>query len=1006
MGTIRGYLRRAFAGLTAMTALATLVLLTFAAGAAADTGNIVEESDPDDPQVGSGWQAGTCKSEPPTSAAFCSIATPNQFFEQAAGHPQWGFTQIIVKHETTEVAGLKSETPLGELKTVRVDLPVGLSVNPQATPQCPLATFETSPGSCAGSEVGQSLVWGPTIANIETVIPPATVYNLVPKQGEPALFGFELIGNDIFLAADIDWAGDYHEGFTIAVPQAPLPNLILKNRLVFNGRSGDGTFITTPTTCLGPPTVAPWEHSYSTWLRADSYGEPNPNFPVGSTKFESPIPDFTHPKECGSIPFEPGISTDPGTEQTDSPAAATVDVTLPEEIPTPSEKLEVTTKQATSHVKDATVTLPPGLNLNPSAANGLVACTDEQFGKGTRNPVACPDASRIGTVSIETPPLPPDSLAGNVYVGEQRSDDPASGDLFRIFVAAESARYGISARLIGNVAANPQTGKLSTTFADNPQVPFSSFELSFDGGPGAALSSPFTCGPHETATSMTPWSSVAGSIPPGQEGGSNDEPPATPADQFTLTKAPGGGDCPAGLGDRPFAPDFLAGRSSFQAGAFTTVTNTFGRDDGEQELKGAEVNLPPGLSAKLKGLEYCPEASLAAAAANSGRAEAAAPGCPASSLVGGAMVTAGTGPAPLTIEGKTFLTGPYNGAPLSLAIVTPATAGPYDLGSVVVRVALFVDRSTGQVTAVSDPIPHVFGGVRLDVRSVIVRLDRPEFSVNPTNCDQKSVEGTARGGGANPADPAAFTSFSRTFPFLLEGCEALGFAPNLSLRLSGAMRRTKNPKLSAVLTARPGDANIGNAVVTLPKGLLLDQASIARVCTRVQFAANACPADSVYGFARAHTPLLDEPLEGPVVLRSSDNPLPDLVAALRGQVDIDLVGRNDSVRGRLRNTFDAVPDLPVERFELTVRGGKKGLLQNTRNLCPKPRRKKGGKARKRRAEFVAYAAKKKGKKRKKRRRRPMRAVAVFTAQNGKQARLKPKVQRSCKKKKKKRKRRR
>jgi hypothetical protein len=725
---------------------------------------------------------------------------------------------------------------------------------------------------------------------------------------------------------------------------------------------------------------------------------------VGSTKFESPIPDFTSPKECDSIPFEPGLAADPGTEQTDSPAGATVDVTVPFEVPSPGELGDETTKQASSHVKDATVTLPAELNLNPSAANGLVACTDAQFGKGTRNPVACPPASKVGTVSIQTPPLPPDSIAGDVYAGEPRSSDPASGELFRIFVAAESARYGISARLIGNVAADPRTGQLTTTFADNPQVPFSSFQLRFDGGPKAALSSPLSCGPHAASGRLTPWSSLRGSIPPGQEGGPNDDPPAAPADEFTLTKAPGGGDCPAGLGDRPFAPDVLAGRSSFQAGAFTTVTNTFGRGDGQQELKGAEVKLPPGLSAKLKGLEYCPESSLAAATANSGRAEAAASSCPASSLVGGAMVTAGTGPAPLTIDGKTFLTGPYNGAPLSLAIVTPATAGPYDLGSVVVRVALFVDRSTGQVTAVSDPIPHVFGGVRLDVRSVIVRLDRPEFSINPTNCDQKSVEGTARGGGANPTDPAAFTSFTRSLPFLLEGCEALGFAPNLSLRLSGAMRRTKNPKLSAVLKARPGDANIGKAAVMLPKGLLLDQASIARVCTRVQFAANACPADSVYGFARAQTPLLDEPLEGPVILRSSDNPLPDLVAALRGQVDIDLVGRNDSVRGRLRNTFDAVPDLPVERFELTVRGGKKGLLQNTRNLCPKPRRKKGKKARKRRAELVAYAAKKKGKKRKKRRRKPMRAVAVFTAQNGKQVRLKPKVQRSCKKKKRKKRR--
>ena len=374
-------------------------------------------------------------------------------------------------------------------------------------------------------------------------------------------------------------------------------------------------------------------------------------------------------------------------------------------------------------------------------------------------------------------------------------------------------------------------------------------------------------------------------------------------------------------------------------------------------------------------------------------AETAAPSCPASSLVGGATVRAGSGSNPISIDGKAFLTGPWNGAPLSLAIVTPATAGPFDLGSVVVRVALFVDRETAQVRAVSDQIPHVYGGVLLDVRSVSVRLDRPGFTLNPTNCSPKTVEGTVRGGGANPADPAAFTTFTKSLPFEVEGCDALGFEPKLSMRLFGATRRTKDPGLKATLTARPGDANVGKAIVMLPKGLLLDQGSIARVCTRVQYAAGDCPSDSIYGRARASTPLLDQPLEGPVILRSSDNPLPDVVAALHGQVDIDLVGRTDAVKGRIRNTFDAVPDVPVDTFELTVRGGKKGLLQNTRNLCGKPGRKHA------RKHARGHAQTQKRKKRKKR--RPMRANAIFIGQNGKQVKQKPKVQRPCKKKKRK-----
>jgi hypothetical protein len=267
-------------------------------------------------------------------------------------------------------------------------------------------------------------------------------------------------------------------------------------------------------------------------------------------------------------------------------------------------------------------------------------------------------------------------------------------------------------------------------------------------------------------------------------------------------------------------------------------------------------------------------------------------------------------------------------------VITPATAGPFDLGTVVVRVALLVDSKTAQVTAVSDPLPHIYGGALLDVRSVSVRVDRPGFAINPTGCGPRAFSGTLRGGGENPNDPAAFTSVAVSSPFQVSNCDALGFKPKLTLRTFGATKRARNPKLRATLVARRGDANISRAAVTLPKALILDQGSIAKVCTRVQFAAKACPSNSVYGFAEADTPLLDAPLKGPVYLRSSDNELPDLVADLHGQVDFELVGRTDTVKGRIRNTFDAVPDVPVSKFVLTIRGGKKkGLLVNSRNLC-------------------------------------------------------------------------
>ncbi|HWM63790.1 MAG TPA: hypothetical protein VNP96_07365 [Solirubrobacterales bacterium] len=956
--------------------IAVVVAVSMAFGpVAASSADIIGPQDPNDPQVDSPWQAGTCTDDGPPR---CSVETPDKFFEQAAGHPPVGFTQFIVNTEP----GTLGPVPIGNVRTVRVDIPTGLTVNPQATPQCPLAPEET-PANCAAkapqSVVGTSIVRATSAALLldgTTVpLPSADVYNIVPEPGEPARFGFSVLGNDVFLETDIAWENDYHEYFTIHAHKLELPvdlglgdaARIAENRLVFDGTAGNGTFITTPSTCLGPAVPgSPFEHVYSTFLRADSFEEPDPSFPNGSAFVESKIPREppafeTSPKDCNTIPFDPSIAVDPGTAQTDSPAGAAVTVNLPE-LQDPGKE----EKQASSHVRSARVTLPQGMGLNPSAANGLQACTDAQFGKGTRNPVACPAASRIGTVEVDTPPLPDGSLSGPVYVGQQLSRDPASGNLYRIFVVAESTRYDISARLLGKVSADPQTGQVTTTFDDGalgsiplpglPQVPFESFRIKLNGGARATLTSPPTCAPSTTSTQMTPWSG---------------NPPATRSGSFTLSALPGGGTCPKTLGERPFAPKFAARTNKANAGDFSPLIMNVNRADGNQELKGVDVTLPPGISAKLAGVRYCPPAALAAAAANSGAAEAASSSCPASSQIGVADIAAGSGSDPLRIAGKVFLSGPYKGAPLSLAVVTPATAGPFDLGAVVVRVALFVDRRTAQVNAVSDPIPHVYGGALLDIRSVAVRLNRPQFSLNPTNCSKFAFAGDLRGGGSDPLNPAAFSAFPVSAPFEANGCEKLGFKPKLFMRLFGAMKRAKNPRLRAVFVTRDGDANTARAAVTLPRSLILDQSSIAKVCTRPQYDANDCPRKSIYGYARAFTPLLGKPLEGPVFLRSSDNPLPDLVASLRGQVDIDLAGRIDSIKGRIRTAFGTVPDVPVSKFVLTIRGGKKGLLTNTRNQCQK--------------------TKQRGKKRVK----PLRAIARIKGQNGKKANQRPKLRRPC-----------
>jgi hypothetical protein len=480
-------------------------------------------------------------------------------------------------------------------------------------------------------------------------------------------------------------------------------------------------------------------------------------------------------------------------------------------------------------------------------------------------------------------------------------------------------------RLIGQVSADPKTGRLTAVFDEPsqgglPQVPFSSFKLQLDGTRGV-LTSPPTCGPNTATTRIAPWTGNAD---------------ATPSGSFALTSAPGGGPCAKTMAARPFAPGLSAAPGTSRAREYTPFSLHISRGDGQQELKGVDLTLPPGATAKLKGVPYCKPGEIAAAESSSGAAEKKKPSCPDASRIGVASVLAGSGAHPLKIEGTAYLAGPYRGAPLSVVIDTPALAGPFDLGTVVVRVPIFVDPETAQVNPDTNAIPDVFGGAKLDLRSIFVNVNRREFTLNGTNCRQGATSGTILGGGADPTNPATFSAFAVSAPFQASRCKPLRFGPRLRLRLFGATHRAQHPRLRAVLRTRPGNANLARASVALPHALFLDQASLAGVCTRVQFAARECPKGSIYGHARAITPLLGKPLEGPVYLRSSSSGLPNLVAALEGQVDIDLVGRIDSFRGGIRTTFDRVPDVPVTRFTMVLRGGKHGLLVASTNLCARP----------------------------------------------------------------------
>jgi hypothetical protein len=936
--------------------------------AQADTTNIIEPQH-NPPTAEDGFQAATCIEDAPP--VFCSPQTPERFFKQAAGHPPIGFTQYIIQHEPVTLlpsppfppgsatAPIKEPIAGRAIKTLRTDLPPGLTVNPEALPRCSLAEFENIVGglpSCNPATItGREEVT--LVTNVDEfelapgfkvpkgfIIPPSEksgtkvpVYNLEPEAGEPAKFGFVVAGTEkVFLTTDTAWESDFHEAFTIKRPPPKPPFSTLKSRLISYGQAGDGTFITNPTSCFSP---AEFPHLYSTWFRAESHLEPDPIFPNGSTPVEAP---FVQLEGCDRVPFEPGIAVDPKTTLVDSPSPAEVTVTLPFNPAKEGGEVEevepgVFEGVSQSHVRTANVTLPRGMGLNPSGAVGLVACTDAQFAKGQRvEDNSCPAASDIGTVEVETPPLPPGSLKGDLYVGEQKSSDPTSGEEFRVLAEAKSKQYGIVARLVGHVVADPSTGQLTVVLDEQevgplagvlprglPQVPFESVKVRLDGSK-AVLSSPPTCSASQTTTAFEPWAR------PGTF--------ATPTSSFTLSTLPGGGACPVLMADRPFAPGYTAKSDNTKGGAYSPFRVHIGRPDGQQELKGVDVTLPEGLTAKLAGVPYCPESAIAAAVAVAGTSEQASSSCPAASQIGTTSTEAGTGSSPLKIAGKAYLAGPYKGAPLSLVVITPAVAGPFDLGTVVVRVALFVDPKTTQVRALSDVIPDVFGGVKLDIRTIDVDVDRTKFMRNPTNCKAQSVNGFLNGGGADPTNPATFSAFAISTPYQATGCKGLKFKPKLFTRLFGATTRAKHPKLRAILEAREGNANVKRSALVLPDALFLDQGNIQTVCTRPQLASDTCPKAAVYGHAKAKTPLLDNPLKGPVYMVSSEHELPDLVANLRGQVNVQLHGIISSKPGGgIKTVFNPVPDVPVKKFILIMKGGgKQGLLVNSRNLCDDP----------------------------------------------------------------------
>jgi hypothetical protein len=852
----------------------------------------------------------------PLSAADGSAVT------QAGSHP---YQLTIEMSWPSEKPSKNNVVPAGYLRDASADLPPGEIVNPNSTPRlCTEAQLTTT--KCPdGAQIG---IVTATVSGLGyLVLPePGRLYNMVPAPGTPATFGFDVAGTGVFvhITGALRSDGDYglSGGSTEILARGGSP--VLGVRIQFWGDPSSSAhdavrgkcdsslqddfcaaeeetkaaFLTAPVQCTGQSSI--------TRGRTSDWEEPTN---IKSASYESADLAGTPVAigGCNQLQFQPTIEAKPTTNLADSPSGLDVTVHQP-------------TNQAPGGtspgiMRDIHLVLPEGMSVNPSSAGGLGACTLAQANFHTLTPSACPDDSKLGAVEVRTPLLN-HPLSGALYLAKP-FENP-SGSLIALYLTIEDQPSGIVTNLAGRVQADPSTGQLTTIFEGNPQLPIEDIKAHLFTGPRAALRTPAACGTYSPSADITPWSSPQTAN-------------AHPTDSFAIQANPNGGGCPTSADQLPNSPSFTAGTLAPQAGAYSPFVLKLTRADDTAEPQKIETTLAPGLVAKLAGVPYCPDGAIAQAQSrnrpNEGIIEKDNPSCPSSSQIGIVDAAAGAGITPLHTQGKAYLAGPYKGAPLSAVVITPAIAGPFDLGVVVVRVALNVDPETAKVTAVSDPFPRILEGIPLDIRQVAIELGKPDFTLNPTSCDPMSIGGTLTSVTGNSAPLSS--------PFQVGGCDALGFKPKLSLRLKGATKRTGHPALTATLTYPQGGAyaNVKRAEVTLPRSEFLDQAHIGTVCTRVQFAADQCPAASIYGQASATTPLLDQPLSGPVYLRSSSHELPDLVIALQGQVDVVLAGRVDSVNGGIRTTFEAAPDAPVSKFTLQMQGGKKGLLINSANLC-------------------------------------------------------------------------
>jgi hypothetical protein len=824
---------------------------------------------------------------------------------QAGSHPYELTTTINLDSEIkTSPTGALLATSAEDLKDAVVDLPLGFAGSTLAAPECTLTQLSSKTGCPPDTEVGHILTEPLGFAGIDSPI-----WNLVPERGVPAEFGYLDLtkGSHVFYVHVVPTPQGYVlQTINPDTPQIPLKHIVVT--FYGNPSEHDHTgnanvpFFTNPTGCESGPLVAS--------IHVDSWQKPG-RFNADGT------PDFTDPAwaaatsespavtGCNSLQFTPELSAQPTTHTADSPSGLEFEMKLPQ--------TEDSGVSATPALKRAEVVLPEGMTVDPSAGGGLEACSEAQIGwlggsLHNFSPAApeCPEASKIGSLELETP-LIPRTLTGAMYIARQ-NENPF-GSVLAAYVVVDDPITGVLIKLAGRFLPDPNTGRITAVFEENPQLPFSDLKLHFFGGPRAELTTPEGCGLFTTTSDLTPWSAPDSGLDP------------LPSNGFLVESG-----CVNG-----FAPSFTAGSTNLQAGAYTAFIASFSRSDTDEDMAGLSVSLPPGLLANLTGVPLCSDA------------DAASGTCPAASQVGTVKAGAGPGPNPLFVEGKAYLTGPYNGGPYGLSVVVPAIAGPFNFGDVVVRQSLRIDPTDAHVTDVSDAFPTVLKptgedgntvGIPIHLRRVDVRIDRPGFTFNPTNCGKLQIGGSMSSTGG--------LSSTLAVPFQVTNCATFGFKPVFKVSTAGKTSRASGASLSVKLSypkaAFGSQANIKSVKVDLPKQLPSRLSTLQKACPDSTFNQNpaSCPVASRVGTATATTPILASTLSGPAYFVSHGGAkFPELIVVLSGQrITVDLHGETFiSKAGITSSTFRQVPDVPIGTFTLNLPEGPNSALAAPGTLC-------------------------------------------------------------------------